>query len=162
MKIWFSKESAIVGDAITIPDKPTNGDMIKAIFNPFQIIKYTSEVQVYFSERYYQFYGMSWWNAPYKGGIMEKCISRPQKYLDAHCITSCCVSEAKFGGHDPEKCPNYKQENNLISKKMVLTQLQDICNELQKLRAGFDSEYKCGVDDSLIIVNNGIKKIERM
>jgi hypothetical protein len=50
-----------------IPKVITNGDMIKDVFKPVRIIKYTSDVQVYFSDRYYQFFGMSWWNAPYEG-----------------------------------------------------------------------------------------------
>jgi hypothetical protein len=49
-----------------IPKVITNGDMIKDVFKPVRIIKYTSDVQVYFSDRYYQFFGMSWWNAPYE------------------------------------------------------------------------------------------------
>jgi hypothetical protein len=56
-----------IHNAIFIPKGATNGDMIKAMFNPVQIIKYTSDVQVCFSEKYYQFFGMSWWNAPYEG-----------------------------------------------------------------------------------------------
>jgi hypothetical protein len=56
----------IIMGGTPIPDNATNGDMIKAMFNPCRIFKYTSDVQVYFSERYYQFFGMSWWNAPYE------------------------------------------------------------------------------------------------
>jgi hypothetical protein len=63
----FIEECKII-DAIPIKEGATNGDMIKFVFNPVRIIKYTSDVQVYFSDKYYQFFGISWWNAPYKEG----------------------------------------------------------------------------------------------
>ena len=61
----------VLKNCIEIPEGATNGDMIKVVFNPAQIIKYTSDVQVYFSDKYYQFFGMSWWNAPYKKEVDE-------------------------------------------------------------------------------------------
>lgn len=68
---------AVEVQAIPISENATNGDVIKAMFNPCHIIKYTSDVQVYFSEKYYKFFEMSWWNSPYKGergGRMSRLI----------------------------------------------------------------------------------------
>ena len=59
---------------LTIPDNPTNGDMIKALFKPYQIFVYTDIVDVYLTEddfntgNWCQEYLAYWWNAPYKRG----------------------------------------------------------------------------------------------
>lgn len=65
--------------ATVIPDNATNGDVLKAMFNPVQIIKYTPDVQVYFSDKYYRFFEMSWWNAPYE---VEKWVNFAEELKD--------------------------------------------------------------------------------
>lgn len=55
----------------------TNGDMIKAMFNPYKICKYEFNVHVYMTERafeetdYQMNYDRRWWNAPYKAESEE-------------------------------------------------------------------------------------------
>ena len=60
---------------IEIPKGATNGDMLKITFNPHKIFKFTYCVQVYFSEKYYQLFGIEWWNAPYKRGNENERIN---------------------------------------------------------------------------------------
>lgn len=48
-----------------LPDNPTNGDMIKAMFN-CMVIDIVRE-KVYVEKIYFPF-DEGWWNAPYKGG----------------------------------------------------------------------------------------------
>lgn len=57
--------------ALIIPENPTNGDMIKAMFNPYKICKYEFNVHIYMTERdfeesdYQMNYDRRWWNALY-------------------------------------------------------------------------------------------------
>ena len=61
-------------NAVTIPKGATNGDMIKAMFNPYKICKYEFNVRIYMTERdfeesdYQMNYDRRWWDAPYEGG----------------------------------------------------------------------------------------------
>ena len=63
---------ALTVNAIIIPEGATNGDMIKAMFNPYKICKYEFNVRIYMTERafeesdYQMYYDRRWWNAPYK------------------------------------------------------------------------------------------------
>lgn len=56
---------------LTIPDNPTNGDMIRAMFKPYQIFVHTYCVNVYLTEHDFntgncwQGFDVDWWNAPY-------------------------------------------------------------------------------------------------
>ena len=52
-------------DSVILPDNPTNGDMIKAMFN-CMVIDITNG-KVYVEKIYFPF-NEDWWNAPYKGG----------------------------------------------------------------------------------------------
>ena len=67
-------DNALTVNAIIIPEGATNGDMIKAIFNPYKIFKGDFNVSVYMTERnfeesdYQMNYDRRWWDAPYEGG----------------------------------------------------------------------------------------------
>lgn len=56
-----------------LPQNPTNGDVIKAMFNPYKIWEYEDSVRIYMTEEdfwkadYQMNYDPSWWNAPYGG-----------------------------------------------------------------------------------------------
>lgn len=74
-EVWEGEALADINSTkpiLTIPENPTNGDMIKAIFNPYKICKYEFNVHIYMTERdfeesdYQMKYDRSWWNAPYK------------------------------------------------------------------------------------------------
>lgn len=58
---------------IPIPDNATNGDVIKALYNPYRIFEYVnSSVHVYLTEdsfnigEYEMNFNWDWWNAPYR------------------------------------------------------------------------------------------------
>ena len=59
---------------LTIPDNPTNGDMIKAIFPKSRIYKLENFVQFWYTEnedgRHVNF-RRDWWDAPYKSESEE-------------------------------------------------------------------------------------------
>lgn len=56
---------------IELSENATNGDIIKAIFNPYKICEYEYSVHVYMTEEdfwkaeYQMNYDTSWWNTPY-------------------------------------------------------------------------------------------------
>lgn len=56
---------------IKLTDNLTNGDMIKAMFNPYKICEYKYSIHVYMTEEdflkadYQINYNANWWNAPY-------------------------------------------------------------------------------------------------
>ena len=61
---------------LTIPDNPTNGDMIKALFPEDRITELNDCILVIGSEYQYQHhYPKDWWNAPYIE--MDKTLSDP-------------------------------------------------------------------------------------
>jgi len=57
---------------VVIPKNATNGDMVKAMLNPYKICEYKYNVHIYMTERdfwkaeYQMNCDTSWWNAPYK------------------------------------------------------------------------------------------------
>ena len=57
---------------IELSENATNGDVIKAIINPYKICEYEYSVHIYMTEEdfwkadYQMNYNASWWNAPYK------------------------------------------------------------------------------------------------
>ena len=59
---------------LTIPDNPTNGDMVKSIFNPYCIHEDKYYVYVYLTETewnsgvYFNRFRKNWWNSPFKRG----------------------------------------------------------------------------------------------
>lgn len=60
-----------IHNASIVSKNTTNGDMIKAMFNPYKICKYEFNVSIYMTERdfeesdYQMKFDRSWWNAPY-------------------------------------------------------------------------------------------------
>lgn len=56
---------------LAIPENPTNGDMIKAMFNPYKICKNEFNVYIYMTEKDFEEsdhqmnYDRRWWNSPY-------------------------------------------------------------------------------------------------
>lgn len=60
-----------------IPKGATNGDMIKAMFNPYKICEYEYSVHVYMTEKDFweSVYQMNchtrWWNAPYESEVSK-------------------------------------------------------------------------------------------
>ena len=63
---------------IELPENATNGDVIKAIFNPYKICEYEYSVHVYMTEEdfwradFQMNYDTSWWNALYKTENKDK------------------------------------------------------------------------------------------
>lgn len=66
------KEQEPKTDSTNIPDGATNGDVIKAMFNPYKIFENTYSTHVYTTEEefrdcdYQMICHTPWWNAPYK------------------------------------------------------------------------------------------------
>ena len=64
----------LIAKGTPLPENSTNGDMIKAMFNPYQIFVHTYYVNVYLTEydfnngNCWQGFDVNWWNAPYKRG----------------------------------------------------------------------------------------------
>lgn len=62
----------IKGFCIEIAGNLTNGNVIKAMFNPYKICEYEYSIHVYMTEEdflkaeYQMNYDANWWNAPYK------------------------------------------------------------------------------------------------
>ena len=63
----------IIKNGTLLPNNATNGDIIKALFNPYKICVYEYHVHVYITKEDfdncndYIVYAREWWNAPYKG-----------------------------------------------------------------------------------------------
>lgn len=57
--------------AIIIPKNATNGDMFVAVFNPYKVLVWSGQVQVYLTKTKYQMFGIGWWFAPYKKAVEE-------------------------------------------------------------------------------------------
>lgn len=53
---------------LTIPENPTNGDMIKALFPKGKIIKFQTFIRYELSDGTCINVNDNWWNAPYKKG----------------------------------------------------------------------------------------------
>lgn len=74
-RIWRGNEMKI---EIELPENATNGDMIKAIFNPYKICEYEYSVHVYMTEEdfwkadFRMNYDTSWWDAPYSNSIIRE------------------------------------------------------------------------------------------
>lgn len=71
MKALFRYLLRNANTVLTIPDNPTNGDMIKALFPYFEIYDNADNeeypyVEVVVSKTDSTCYRKSWWNAPYK------------------------------------------------------------------------------------------------
>ena len=58
---------------LSLPNNPTNGDMIKAMYSPYKVCEHKYAVHIYltvedFIKADYQMnFDIDWWNAPYKG-----------------------------------------------------------------------------------------------
>lgn len=69
--IAIIKDNNTAPTALTIPDNPTNGDMVKAIFPDAKITEYLDLVQVEIIAKGLNLVDsecdVNWWNAPYKG-----------------------------------------------------------------------------------------------
>ena len=54
---------------LTIPDNPTNGDMIRTMFPKWKIIEHELAFRIYpyGNDSAYFFFDKKWWDAPYKG-----------------------------------------------------------------------------------------------
>ena len=77
-RLGFETAIEVVKDAptvLTIPDNPTNGDVIKAIFPDAKITEYLDLVQVEIIVKGLNLVeiecDINWWNAPYKRGTDE-------------------------------------------------------------------------------------------
>ena len=54
-------------DTIELPEKPTNGDVIKVIFNVEHVDDFYQSVGIKLIDSNYIQFNKDWWNAPYKG-----------------------------------------------------------------------------------------------
>ena len=73
---WLSEvDLSNASTVLTIPDNPTNGDVIKAIFPDAKITEYLDLVQVEIIVKGLNLVeiecDINWWNAPYKRGTDE-------------------------------------------------------------------------------------------
>lgn len=55
-------------DTIELPENPTNGDMVKAIFNVEVVDDFCKSVGIKLNDSNYVQFNKDWWNAPYKKG----------------------------------------------------------------------------------------------
>lgn len=65
--------SKAIADGVVLPDNPTNGDMIKAMFpnEDFHVGKERGDRNVVY-KGYYTFCKLDWWNLPYKRGTKDE------------------------------------------------------------------------------------------
>ena len=59
-----------VKKAVVIPENPTNGDVIKALFPTIKTKEYRTFIRVIDGEEYCSI-NYEWWNSPYKRGDVE-------------------------------------------------------------------------------------------
>ena len=70
---------------IKIPNNATNGDVIKALFNPYKICVYEYSVHVYITKENfdtcddYVVYAREWWDAPFD---YQLCIKEDNMQTD--------------------------------------------------------------------------------
>ena len=68
-EVWEGEALADINSTkpiLTIPENPTNGDMIKAIFPNVEVKEKNNGYEVYFGiGTAIQFFNHQWWNAPY-------------------------------------------------------------------------------------------------
>ncbi len=77
---------------VIMPKNATNGDMIKAMLNPYKICEYEYSVHIYMTEKdfrkaeYQMNCDTSWWNAPYnmKSELYLDCNADSYEAVDVY------------------------------------------------------------------------------
>ena len=127
---------------LTLPDNPTNGDMIKSIFNPYCIHEDKYYVYVYLTETewnsgvYFNRFRKNWWNSPYKRGTEVENTVSEETYTEEYNRRK----EAEF--------KLYKLQDNI--DKMIA--------EINKLRGCSCSNSDGIIDDVEDIINKYCKE----
>lgn len=71
-----------IHNAIIVPENTTNGDMIKAMLNPYKICEYEYSIHIYMTEEdfwkaeYQMNCDTKWWNAPYGSESEDICVRK--------------------------------------------------------------------------------------
>ena len=76
-RLLYEESELPIADVVEISKGATNGDMIKAMLNPYNICEYKYSVHVYMTEKdfwngnYQMNLDSDWWNSLYKKGVEE-------------------------------------------------------------------------------------------